>query len=304
MNSNSLEKQLVIEPVLSEFGLFHQPPNDNNIYHVTLQQISENVVLEDFYDYEFFYQNSNTIYYVKCKLLSHSLIVNLLNKEIYGEDFDKNDLRCKYILTLDQKLNLESSLKEALPFVQDQILKSDLRIEASDMNINSSDSTQAMTINSIQNYQPTQRLFYYQQPNDDNFYHITYKMILKDYLQTYDDDYDYEFFHHSSIARYHVTCKSLSHSSIINKLNKIIYGKDFLNENKCVLLTSQQKFNLELNLKQILPLYYVHDESSMAQIVSMRPLEDVPYLEKIRGVIQKYIVKTDEFSGTLLWVSV
>jgi hypothetical protein len=38
-----------------------------------------------------------------------------LNKEIYGIDFDINDLKHNYTLTLDQKLNLELSLKQVLP---------------------------------------------------------------------------------------------------------------------------------------------------------------------------------------------
>jgi hypothetical protein len=38
-------------------------------------------------------------------------------------DFDINDLKRKYTLALDQKLNLELNLKKFLPFVQEQILK-------------------------------------------------------------------------------------------------------------------------------------------------------------------------------------
>jgi hypothetical protein len=69
---------------MNEFGLFYQPPNDNNFYHIIckmfLQQNSDNTAsLEDDYDYEFFYQTSNANYHVTCKLLSHSLIINILN---------------------------------------------------------------------------------------------------------------------------------------------------------------------------------------------------------------------------------
>ncbi|CAB4486532.1 hypothetical protein RhiirA1_532229 [Rhizophagus irregularis] len=71
--------------------LFYQPPNDINIYHVTCEMVfqSENSVScdDDIFDYEFFYQN----YHVKCKLLSHYLVVNMLNKEIYNRDFDANE---------------------------------------------------------------------------------------------------------------------------------------------------------------------------------------------------------------------
>lgn len=60
-------------------------------------QNSENpIFLEDEYDYEFFYQNSNASYHVTWKLLSNNLIVDILNKEFYGIDFNINDLKCKY----------------------------------------------------------------------------------------------------------------------------------------------------------------------------------------------------------------
>lgn len=114
---------------LQNFGLFYQPLDDNNIYHINckmfLQPQNPEIIFlsEDDYDYEFFYQNSNANYHVTCKLLSHPLIINILNKEIYGIDFDVNELKRKYTLTLDQKLNLELNLKNFLPFVQEQILK-------------------------------------------------------------------------------------------------------------------------------------------------------------------------------------
>ncbi|RIA96708.1 hypothetical protein C1645_754275 [Glomus cerebriforme] len=100
---------------LDEFRLFYQPPNDNNFYHVTCEILKDfhSVSLdEDNYDYEFFFNN----YHIKCKLLSHYSIVSVLNKEIYGMDFDANELKRKYLLTSLQKLNLERNLKQVLPF--------------------------------------------------------------------------------------------------------------------------------------------------------------------------------------------
>ncbi|CAB4475039.1 hypothetical protein RhiirA1_420969 [Rhizophagus irregularis] len=113
-----------VQTLLNELGLFYQ--DDNNIYHVIVKKISQDCLqgLENFiscddeYDYEFFFQNPNeptAIFYVTCKLLSHSLIVNLLNKEIYGMDFDVKDLKCRYLLTLHQKLSLEENLKQIIP---------------------------------------------------------------------------------------------------------------------------------------------------------------------------------------------
>jgi hypothetical protein len=102
---------------IESLNLFYQPPNDVNFYHTTCKMILQiqDSSLEDDYDYEFFFQN----YHVTCKLLPHSLIVDILNKEIYGIDFDVNDLKRKCMLTLYQKLNLEFNFKESLK----QILK-------------------------------------------------------------------------------------------------------------------------------------------------------------------------------------
>lgn len=89
--------------------IFYQPPNDTNFYHVTCEMLfqSENSVScdDDIFDFEFFFQN----YHVKCKLLSHYLVINMLNKEVYNRDFDVNELKRKHSLTTYQKLNLEST---------------------------------------------------------------------------------------------------------------------------------------------------------------------------------------------------
>ncbi|GBC06060.1 hypothetical protein RclHR1_00660014 [Rhizophagus clarus] len=119
---------------------------------------------------------------------------------------------------------------------------------------NSENQVSIQTMQSYQGLQLDELRFFYQVPNDDNFYHVTCKMILQDSVSWSDDNYDYEFFFQS----YHVTCKLLSHSSVLNILNKEIYGREFnLNDNKqrYLLLTSRQKLNLEISLKQILPLY-------------------------------------------------
>ncbi|PKY26445.1 hypothetical protein RhiirB3_389557 [Rhizophagus irregularis] len=83
---------------------------------------SENWEYSD-YDYDFFYQSLDASYYVTCKLLPPSLIINILNKEFYEIDFDVNDLKRKHTLTWGQKYNLELSLKQELPFLKEKILK-------------------------------------------------------------------------------------------------------------------------------------------------------------------------------------
>ncbi|CAB4374915.1 unnamed protein product [Rhizophagus irregularis] len=265
---NTTTTLTAMNQILNEFRLFYKLPDDDNFYHITCKLISQGPETEnpmdDTYDYEFFYQN----YHVTCKLVSHSFVMNILNKEIYGRDFDMSDLKRKSLLTSNQKINLELSLKKNFLFLQYQILKSNTRvtfhsetfvtIPQRNMNVNASEN-QAAVIQPIQNHQSTSQAefgLFYQPPNDNNFYHVTCKEILQ---QLCDDDYDYEFFCESSNARYHVTCKLLSYSLIVNILNKEIYGIDFdVNDldQDYISLTSHQKLNLELNLKQYL-LFYI-----------------------------------------------
>src|SRR5687768_14153794 len=69
----------------------------------------------DDHDYEFFFCDSVMIYHVTCKLLPPSSIISILNKKFYGMDFDVNDLKRRFLLTLRQKLNFEQNLKQILP---------------------------------------------------------------------------------------------------------------------------------------------------------------------------------------------
>jgi hypothetical protein len=123
MSMNALEKQVSTQAAAvrkdsqlnDEIRLFFQPSNDNKFYHVTCKFILHDSLYD--YDYEFFYeQSSNVRYHVTCKSLSHMLIINILNKEIYGRDFDVNNLKRNDILLIREKLNLELNLKKVLPF--------------------------------------------------------------------------------------------------------------------------------------------------------------------------------------------
>src|SRR5436853_7219142 len=105
---NSAVPQVKTSTSIYECRFFHYMPNDNKFYHVTCKKILQgSVPLDDLdYDHGFFYQCSNdfaTNYYVTCKLFSHALIVNVLNRKIYGIDLDINNLKQKVSLTLDQK---------------------------------------------------------------------------------------------------------------------------------------------------------------------------------------------------------
>uniref|UniRef100_U9U0S6 Uncharacterized protein n=1 Tax=Rhizophagus irregularis (strain DAOM 181602 / DAOM 197198 / MUCL 43194) TaxID=747089 RepID=U9U0S6_RHIID len=116
------------------------------------------------------------------------------------------------------------SLKNALPSLQDRIFESDSRVAF---------TLEAYTIsNDIK--------LFYQPPHDDNFYHVTCEMVLQ---RMYDEDYDYEFFYLDPNTGYHVAYD--------------------LKRECNILLTSHKKFNLELNLKQVLPFYLYIPERQM-----------------------------------------
>ncbi|GES73911.1 hypothetical protein GLOIN_2v1786638 [Rhizophagus clarus] len=112
----------VIKPVatitqrllITKGRFFHSTPNDKNFFLITYKIIQEN---SDFfnendpdynlnYDHEFIYSYHTTNYYVKCKLLSHSIIEDLLN----NEEFDINIRNNEIPLSPQQKLSLEESL--------------------------------------------------------------------------------------------------------------------------------------------------------------------------------------------------
>jgi hypothetical protein len=276
---------------MAECKLFYQLQHDNSIYHVTCKKIhfresESSILLDDDYDYEFIFQSLDdvaTIFHVTCKLLSHSLIVNILNKKIYGMNFDVINFNCR--LTLYQKLSLKQSLKQILPsyFSQHTISDNEVRLN-SDENFNSSSETienndmETQTCSSMidsQNMQshlsteifkPNELRLFYQAPDEDNIYHIICKIILQDSenFVSLEDDYDYEFISDDSEMIFHVTCKLLPYSLLVDILNKETYGIDFdvTELKRRYFLTLHQKLNLEQNLKQIFPSYFLQHPTS------------------------------------------
>ncbi|CAG8655515.1 uncharacterized protein OCT59_010672 [Rhizophagus irregularis] len=127
---------------MNECEFFHYAPNDDRFYHITCQIILHGSVSLDNhnYDHGFFYNIDPTEnYYVTCKIFSHSLIANILNKKIYGKDIGVNNLERKELLSLNQKLDLERDLKQILPLhlTQNHISNREIRMN-SDRNLNSS----------------------------------------------------------------------------------------------------------------------------------------------------------------------
>src|SRR4051812_25727077 len=67
-------------------NFFHYTPRDDKFYHIKCKKIlQDSISFNHDYDYAFFYQslNDTSNYYVTCNLLSHSLIVNILNRKIH-----------------------------------------------------------------------------------------------------------------------------------------------------------------------------------------------------------------------------
>ncbi|PKY46916.1 hypothetical protein RhiirA4_521113 [Rhizophagus irregularis] len=141
---------------MNECKFFHYATNDDKFYHITCQIILQGSVSSDDhnYDHGFFYNiNSTTNYYVTCKILPHSLIVNILNKKIYGIDISMNNLGREESLSLNQKLDLEQDLKQILPshLTHHQFFNREIRMN-SGRNLNPSygDNTQTISLTDSQ----------------------------------------------------------------------------------------------------------------------------------------------------------
>ncbi|CAB4423326.1 unnamed protein product [Rhizophagus irregularis] len=171
IQQNNLSISQVIK--MNEYKFFHL--DDGNFYHITCQIILRGSVLDDHdYDHAFFYYGSTVNYYVKCKLFSYSLIIKILNKEIYGMDIDMNNFERKKSLSLDQKLFLEQDLRQILPFylTQNHIPKSEMRIDPN-INMNPIQRRNTEQIISNQNNFDNGNHGFYQNDVIDNTYNVT-----------------------------------------------------------------------------------------------------------------------------------
>ncbi|CAB5370992.1 unnamed protein product [Rhizophagus irregularis] len=114
---------------LIKLNFFHNPLNDNNIYHITCDRIQANSSDARDYDHAFFYScltDSTASFHIKCRLLTYSQIVDLLNKETCEVEILNNSSRNESsLLSLHQKLNLETSLNQKLDlyFLQCHLLE-------------------------------------------------------------------------------------------------------------------------------------------------------------------------------------
>ncbi|GBC09652.1 hypothetical protein RclHR1_09010005 [Rhizophagus clarus] len=102
---------------MNECKFFHTP-GDGNFYLINCSKIlydSDDNDDNGTYDHGFFYKYLTAKYHITCKLYSHSLIENILNKEVFGMNITINDLQQKESLTINQKLSLQEGLERILP---------------------------------------------------------------------------------------------------------------------------------------------------------------------------------------------
>ncbi|CAG8565885.1 uncharacterized protein OCT59_017016 [Rhizophagus irregularis] len=95
-------------------AFFYNPPEDYQIYHITCES-RENV--DPLSNHTFYYNLDDKIFYqITCRLISHSLIVQFLNKKIHGIELRQNEEPQQEFLNFSnfQRDNLEFHLKEFL----------------------------------------------------------------------------------------------------------------------------------------------------------------------------------------------
>ncbi|RGB30951.1 hypothetical protein C1646_764657 [Rhizophagus diaphanus] len=100
-----------------KISFFYNPPDDHQIYHITCQLLNENNNNSDSpSDHKFYYKIDDKNFYITCILIPNSLIVQFLNKKIYGIELKQGEEEQQEYLTFSssQQSNLEFHLKEYL----------------------------------------------------------------------------------------------------------------------------------------------------------------------------------------------
>ncbi|RIA91359.1 hypothetical protein C1645_822150 [Glomus cerebriforme] len=97
-----------------KMSFFYNPPGDYQIYHITCELLSE--IIDSLSDHTFYYKlDDKNFYQITCRLISHSIIVQFLNKNIYGIELRGEEPQQEYLtFSNGQRDNLEFHLKEFL----------------------------------------------------------------------------------------------------------------------------------------------------------------------------------------------
>ena len=128
---------------MTKFSFFYRPRNDNQMYHInceemilsfeSISQLINNVDSNPFHNYVqfnniyiFYHEQteSKKIYKITCKMISHTFMIQFLNKNIYGVGFNQIEQQQQEFSRQHQE-NLKSHLKKELThyFASKQIYK-------------------------------------------------------------------------------------------------------------------------------------------------------------------------------------
>ncbi|EXX55872.1 uncharacterized protein OCT59_010620 [Rhizophagus irregularis] len=81
-------------------AFFYNPPDDYQIYHITCEFLNGINNNESLSDHTFYYKlDDKNLYKITCILISHSLIVQFLNKKMYGIELKQGDEQQQEFLT-------------------------------------------------------------------------------------------------------------------------------------------------------------------------------------------------------------
>ncbi|GBC10499.1 hypothetical protein RclHR1_09690004 [Rhizophagus clarus] len=98
-------------------SFFYNPPSDHQIYHITCELNANIKDIDVLSDHKFYYKlDDKNLYRITCILISNSLIVQFLNKKMYGIELKQGEEQQQECLTFSdaQRNNLEYHLKENL----------------------------------------------------------------------------------------------------------------------------------------------------------------------------------------------
>ena len=127
VNSPIAQNNFVINSLtqpINPISFFYQPPNDLCNYRINCNEISFDTVIQllnepnninhNQNDYIFFYQQQCEIYQIACEIVSPSLIINFLNRTVYGIEFEQNVVQEQLSFTFEHKENLKFYLTQYL----------------------------------------------------------------------------------------------------------------------------------------------------------------------------------------------
>ncbi|GBB83831.1 hypothetical protein RclHR1_01050005 [Rhizophagus clarus] len=127
MSNNSQENIISSQDVISNF--FYKPPNDYQIYDICYREmeisfelvcellnINNNVQPNNVHEFYFLKVEERKCYKVTCVLTPHSSIVEYLNKNIHGVEFNHDEQQQQVYIEFSKELkeNLEYYLKQFL----------------------------------------------------------------------------------------------------------------------------------------------------------------------------------------------